>query len=118
MNRYLDVIRKYAVFQGRARRADYWTFVIGNFLIGFLLSSIERVSGLNPGSDQSVLASLYGLFVLVPGIAVTARRLHDINRSAYWCCLAFVPILGWVVLLFFMVQEGDTGENPYGPRPQ
>lgn len=113
MDWYLKVLKKYAVFSGRARRKEYWMFVLFNFIIAFVLGFIEALAG-GPG----VLANLYGLAVLIPGIAVSVRRLHDTNRSAWWLLIGLVPFIGAIVLLIFMVQESQPSENRYGPNPK
>ncbi len=112
MNWYLDVLKKYAVFDGRARRMEYWMFFLFNVIIAIVLNVIDGLIG-----TGGVLGVLYSLAVLVPGIAVTVRRLHDTDRSGLWILIAFVPFIGAIVLLVFMVMEGSPGQNQYGPNP-
>lgn len=116
MNWYLDVLKKYAVFTGRARRKEYWFFFLISVIISIILSVIDGSFGSNGG--MGVLSTLYSLAVLIPGIAVSVRRLHDINRSGWWLLIALVPILGAIVLLVFMVQDSTPGENQFGPNPK
>ena len=118
MNWYIEVLKKYAVFGGRACRKEYWMFVLFNLIIVFVLGLIEGIAGIAPKSEQSVLASLYMLAILIPGIAVAVRRLHDTNRSGLWVLIGLVPLIGGIVLLVFMVQNSQTGENQYGPNPK
>ena len=118
MNWYLEVLKKYAVFNGRARRKEYWMFFLFNIIIGLVLGFIEGFVGIASESDQSVLASLYMLAVFLPGLAVGVRRLHDTGRTGWWLFIAFVPIIGAIVLLVFMVQDSKTGDNQYGPNPK
>ncbi|MCB1044125.1 MAG: DUF805 domain-containing protein [Acidobacteria bacterium] len=113
MNWYLDVIKKYAVFTGRARRKEYWMFVLFNIIIAFVLGFVEGLVG-GPGA----LAMLYSLAVLIPGIAVGIRRLHDTDRSGWWLLIGLVPIVGGLILLYFMVIDGTPGSNQYGPNPK
>ncbi len=113
MNWYLEVLKKYAVFSGRARRKEYWMFFLFNLIIGFVLGFVEGLAG-GPG----VVAMLYSLAVLIPGIAVFVRRLHDTDRSGWWFLIAFVPLIGAIVLLVFMVQDSQQGENQYGRNPK
>src|SRR5262245_7416565 len=110
MQWYLDVLKKYAVFEGRARRKEYWMFVLFNFIIAFGLGIVDGVVGLNKGG-VGILGLLYNLAVLVPSIAVGVRRLHDTGRSGLWYLLMFVFCIGWIVLLVFFVQEGTSGNN-------
>jgi len=118
MNRYLAVLKKYAVFSGRACRREYWAFALGNVLIAFALSLIEGLAGIAAETGTSVLASLFSLAVLVPSLAVSVRRLHDTNRSGWWLLVALVPLIGGFVLLIFMVEDGTPGENQHGPNPK
>lgn len=113
MNWYLEVLKKYAVFDGRARRTEYWMFVLFNAIVYFVLSFVEGLVG-GPG----ILAMVYGLAVLVPGLAVSVRRLHDTSRSGWWLLIALVPIVGGIVLLVFMVQDSIPGQNQYGLNPK
>lgn len=113
MNWYLQVFKKYAVFTGRARRQEYWMFFLFNMIISFALSFIEGIVN-GPG----VLGVLYALAVLVPGLAVTVRRLHDTNRSGWWVLISLVPIVGVIVLIVFAAQDGQAGENQYGADPK
>ncbi|MBA7614686.1 MAG: DUF805 domain-containing protein [Calditrichaeota bacterium] len=113
MNWYLEVLKKYAVFSGRSQRKEYWMFYLFNIIIAFGLGFIDGLVG-GPG----VLASIYGLAVLIPGIAVSVRRLHDTNRSGWLLLIALIPLIGVIVLLVFMVQDSQPDENQYGPNPK
>lgn len=113
MQWYLKVLSNYIGFQGRARRKEYWMFFLFNFLITMLLSMIEVMIGLG-----GILSGIYGLFVLLPSIAVNVRRLHDIGRSGWWMLLSFIPVVGLIVLLVFAVLDSQPGENKYGPNPK
>lgn len=105
--------RNYATFSGRAARPEFWWFVlflvIGNIVLGM-------VDGLIFG-DASVLGGLFGLATLLPALAVSVRRLHDIGKSGWWVLLHLIPLIGTLVLLYFYVQPGETGGNEYGPAP-
>lgn len=114
MHYYLEVLRKYAVFSGRARRKEYWMFVLFNLIIGLVLSLIAGIIGI----AAKILAVLYVLAVFIPIIAVTVRRLHDTNRSGWWYLINLVPIIGPIVLLVFMVSDSQPGDNQYGPNPK
>ena len=118
MTWYIEVLKKYAVFNGRARRKEYWMFLLFSIIIGFVLGLVEGLAGIAPESDQSVLADLYMLAVLLPSLAVGARRLHDTDRSGWWLLIGLVPIIGAIVLLVFMVQDSQPGENQHGPNPK
>ena len=113
MNWYMEVLKKYAVFSGRARRKEYWMFTLVNVIVFLLLGILEGAIGLPPA-----LSTIYGLFVLIPGLAVTIRRLHDTGRSGWWFLVSFIPLIGWIVLLIFMILDSDPGENAYGMNPK
>lgn len=114
MNWYVEVMRKYAVFQGRARRKEYWMFFLFNILIAFGLGFAMAFLSAMLGFGQSVAnatSTLYSLAVLVPGIAVGVRRMHDIGRSGWW-------ILFPIVNLVMFCLNSQSGENEYGPNPK
>jgi uncharacterized membrane protein YhaH (DUF805 family) len=113
MDWYLTVLKKYAVFNGRSQRAEYWYFVLFNMIVTFVLGFIERQVGV-PG----ILSMLYGLGVLVPGLAVSIRRLHDTGKTGWWILIGLIPLVGFIVLLVFMVQDSQPNENQYGPSPK
>jgi uncharacterized membrane protein YhaH (DUF805 family) len=112
MNWYIDVLKKYAVFDGRARRTEYWMFALFNLIVALVLSLIDRVTG------HQILGTLYLLAVLLPSIGVGIRRLHDTGRSGWWLLLGFIPLIGAIVLIVFMVQDSQPGTNQYGPNPK
>ena len=118
MNWYLEVLKKYAVFGGRARRTEYWLFFLFNSIIVLVLGIIEAIAGITPDTDVSILGNLYSLAVLIPSLAVGVRRLHDTGRSGWWMFISLVPIVGVIVLLVFFVQDSQDGDNQYGPNPK
>ena len=118
MNWYLGVLKKYADFSGRARRKEYWFFVLFNVIINFVLAFLDGMLHMTTSTGIGVLSGLYTLAVLIPSIAVAARRLHDTGRSGWWMLIAFIPLIGWLVLLFFMVLDSQPGTNAYGPNPK
>ena len=111
MNWYLKVLKQYAVFSGRARRKEYWMFFLFNLLISLALAFMEGLLGIARNNDQSVLSNIYSLAVLIPSIAVGIRRMHDTNRSGWWLLLP-------IVNLIFLAQDGQSGENRFGPDPK
>ena len=117
MEWYLKVVRdNYANFSGRARRAEFWYFVLFSWIISIVLGVIDGI--LNANGMPGFLGFIYGLAVLIPNIAVGARRLHDTGRSGWWQLIILVPIIGVIVLLVFFVQEGSFDRNEYGPSPK
>jgi uncharacterized membrane protein YhaH (DUF805 family) len=118
MNWYLEALKKYAVFGGRARRKEYWMFSLFNFIFAFSIGFMEGFFGVGGESLWGPISGLYALAVIIPGIAVTVRRLHDTGRSGWWLFVALVPIVGPLAVLWFMIQEGESTENIYGPDPK
>ncbi len=141
MNWYIEVLKKYIVLEGRASRAEFWYFFLVHVIIMLVLSTIDyalwgalfdtfllditadpdnfSVQALMRGSwDFDPLSSLYSLGTLLPVLAVTARRLHDTNHSAWWILIAILPIVGFIVLVIFTATRGDKGANRFGPDPQ
>jgi uncharacterized membrane protein YhaH (DUF805 family) len=117
MNWYLQALKKYADFSGRARRKEYWFFVLFNIIISIVLSVIDVMLGLG-SHGIGILSGLYSLGVIIPSIAVGVRRLHDINKSGWWVLIVFVPFIGALVLLVFALLKGTQGANDYGPDPK
>ena len=113
MEWYLAVLKKYAVFSGRARRKEYWMFFLFNILVAIGLAIVDCVLG-----GSGVLGTLYALGVFIPNLAVSVRRLHDSNRSGWWLLLFFIPLIGALVVLFFMVQDSNEGDNDFGENPK
>jgi uncharacterized membrane protein YhaH (DUF805 family) len=113
MNYYTDVLKQYAVFEGRASRTQYWMFVLINFIILLILAGIEVALG-----SPLIIYSLYQLAVLVPTLAVTVRRLHDSGKSGWWILIGLVPFIGAIILLVLMVIDSEPGENRFGPNPK
>ncbi len=118
MNWYFQVLKKYAVFGGRARRKEYWYFVLFNFIIGFVLGLIEGLASIAPGINYSVLSLIYALAVLLPGLGVGVRRLHDTGRSGWWLFISLIPFIGAIILLILMATDSQEGTNQYGPSPK
>lgn len=113
MEWYLEVIKKYAVFNGRARRKEYWMFFLINFIIGTLLGIMDKSI-----SNIGLLGAIYSLAVFIPSMAVTVRRLHDTNRSGWWMLIALVPLIGWIFFFIFTIQDSTPGRNQYGTNPK
>lgn len=119
MDWYLEALKKYAVFEGRSRRKEYWFFGLFNAIFSVVLVIADVLFGTSGGlSSPGLLSGLYTLGVFLPALAVLVRRLHDTNRSGWWVLISFLPLIGILVLLFFSVQEGQPGENQYGISPK
>lgn len=119
MNWYLDVLRKYAVFNGRARRKEYWYFLLFNILISALLIIVDDMLGtFSAAAGMGLLSGIYFWAVLIPSLAVAVRRLHDTSHSGWWVLIALIPFIGILVLLIFMVRDSEPGKNAYGENPK
>ncbi|MCL2154372.1 MAG: DUF805 domain-containing protein [Leptospirales bacterium] len=117
---YIDVLKKYTVFTGRARRKEYWMFTLFNLIISIAISIVAQLFAKIPviGLIFGLLPLIYAIAVLLPSLAVAIRRLHDTNRSGWFLLLALIPILGVIILIIFFVQEGTPGDNQYGANPK
>lgn len=118
MDWYFAVIKKYAVFSGRARRKEYWTFFFINMAAVLGLTVLDISAGLfSKELGLGLFGGVYTLLLLLPALGVCVRRLHDTARSGWWLLLAFVPLLG-LVLVYFYCLEGTRGVNEYGDDPK
>jgi uncharacterized membrane protein YhaH (DUF805 family) len=127
MSWYIAVLKKYAVFNGRARRKEYWYFFLINFIIGVVLGVLSAVlarSASDSGSMSPVssviscISSIYSLAVLLPGLGVGIRRLHDIGKSGWWLLIGLIPLIGEIWLLVLAATDSQPGDNQYGPNPK
>ena len=112
-------LRKYATFEGRARRKEFWWFELFVYLISLALILAEiAVVGFDAARKLSFGPSTqFTLAILIPGLAVAFRRLHDIDRSAWWLLITLIPFIGVVILLVWHCQRGTAGPNRFGPDP-
>jgi uncharacterized membrane protein YhaH (DUF805 family) len=122
MDLMFEPLRKYADFTGRARRSEYWLFWLFCLILEVAALAVVGVMGGDPSPTNLGLGGLLlcaivlGLFV--PSLAVTFRRLHDTDRSAWWILIAFLPLIGGLVLFVFTVLDGTPGTNRFGPDPK
>jgi len=118
MEWYLKVLQNYVGFSGRARRKEYWMFLLIHLVIVFALAFVETMVGLGGEDGYGLISGLYVLAVILPSVAVGFRRLHDTGKSGWWCLISFIPLIGALILLFFLASDGDAGDNQYGPDPK
>jgi uncharacterized membrane protein YhaH (DUF805 family) len=126
MQWYLGVLQKYADFTGRARRKEYWMFLLIHIIIIVVLATLAGIGSAAGGRNGpnplgGLFGAIYGLYVLallIPSLAVLVRRLHDTGRSGWWWLISFVPFVGGIILLIFTVEDGQRGDNQYGPNPK
>jgi len=119
MNWYLKVLKQYADFNGRARRKEYWMFVLFNMIFAIVAMILDNILGIAiEGVGYGPLYGLYALAVLIPGLAVGVRRLHDVGKSGWMILLALIPLIGAIWLIVLMVTDSNPGENQYGQNPK
>ena len=116
---YMQVLKKYAVFSGRARRKEYWFYVLWYLIISIGLAIVDNIIGTySAKAGIGLLGGIYALALLIPGISVTVRRLHDTGRTGWWLLIILIPLIGAIVLLVFMFLDSQPGDNEYGPSPK
>lgn len=122
MNYVIQVYRNYAAFDGRARRMEYWIFTGFTAAVVVLTLLLAQLgtdgSARGPRIFGGAVLTLFILGSIVPSFALRIRRLHDINRTGYWILIAFLPIIGSVLLLVFSLLPGTRGANRFGPDPK
>lgn len=119
MNYFLETLNKYFVFEGRARRKEYWFFVLFYYILYFLFVFGDALLGLHIGETEfGFLTASYILLMFIPGISVAVRRLHDTGKSGFMIFINFVPLIGIFWFLFLMIKEGDYGRNQFGDNPK
>ncbi|HEY0054593.1 MAG TPA: DUF805 domain-containing protein [Pedobacter sp.] len=123
MNWYLKVLKDYAVFTGRARRQEYWMFTLFHIIALIVATVLDSMLGLSfKVGDESLMYGyiylLYNLAVLIPGLAVLVRRLHDIGKTGWYALIALIPIIGAIWLIVLLCRDSDPGDNNYGSNPK
>ena len=111
---YVTVVtQKFATFSGRATRGEYWRFFLMNVFVAFIVAFVE----VGFFEQKGHLSDIYSLAVFIPGLALSARRLHDVNKSAWWLLMHFLPLFGTLYLLYLSLKKGDVGPNRFGEDP-
>ena len=120
MNWYLKVMKQYVDFNGRARRKEYWMFVLFNIIFFIVAMILDNLLGLGfeNGGGPGILFVVYWLAVFLPSLAVQIRRLHDIGKSGWWILINFIPLIGVIWLLVLYCTDSTSGSNEYGPNPK
>lgn len=119
MNWYLKALKQYADFKGRSRRKEYWMFLLVNMMVAFILIVLDNLLGL--ASETLGYGPLYGVYLLatiLPGLALSVRRLHDIGKSGWMLLIVLIPLIGGIWLIVLMAKEGEAAENKYGINPK
>ncbi|OWP61355.1 hypothetical protein CDA63_19855 [Hymenobacter amundsenii] len=120
MEYFLHGLRNYAVFSGRARRKEYWMFLLFQLIFGIVAMVADGLLGTTweAGGGGGMIYTVYSLALIVPGLAVSVRRLHDVGKSGWFSFIALIPLVGIIWLLILYCKEGTPGENKYGPNPK
>lgn len=118
MDWYLKALKNYVGFDGRARRKEYWMFMLFSILISIALAIVDNILGLTWGAGNGVLGTVYALAIVIPSLALGARRLHDIDKSGWWQLIVLIPLLGLIVLIVWAATEGNRGDNRFGADPK
>jgi uncharacterized membrane protein YhaH (DUF805 family) len=113
MHWYLEAFKKYADFSGRARRKELWYFLLFHMLVVLGLLVVDTAMKLD-----GLLPVIYAVAAIIPAVAVSVRRLHDTGRSAGWLLIGFIPVVGTIVLLIFLLGDSQPHINNYGPSPK
>jgi len=115
MSWFLMALKRYAEFSGRSQRSEYWFFILFYVLIAIALVFVDV--GIGASTGYGLLSGIFALGMFIPSLAVTIRRLHDTDRSGWWILIGFIPLIGTIVMLVFMVLD-STGPNRFGPNPK
>jgi uncharacterized membrane protein YhaH (DUF805 family) len=111
-------LQKYVGFSGRARRSEYWYFALFTLIVSIVAGILDGLLGtMSDETNVGVIGTIASLALLLPSIAVAIRRLHDTSRSGWWILIGLIPIVGWIILIVFYVQDSHP-DNEYGPSPK
>jgi uncharacterized membrane protein YhaH (DUF805 family) len=102
----------YANFNSRSARPEFWWFALFNLIVAVIFQLLGMAV-----HAITYLAMIYQLAVLIPSLAVAVRRLHDIDKSGWWILIGLIPIIGWIILIYWYIQPGTPGDNQFGPPP-
>ena len=115
---YIEVLKKYAVFSGRARRTELWMFMLMHMIIFMVLGFLDAFFSSAFEGIRGLLMNIYALALLIPPIAVGVRRLHDAGKSGWMMLLGLIPVIGFLILLVLWCIAGEHGRNQYGEDPK
>jgi len=111
-------LKHYAVFNGRARRKEFWMFVLFNMIFAIAAATLDNIIGTADYDGFGLFYYIYCLAMLLPSLAVLVRRMHDIGKSGWWFFISLIPLIGGIILLVFCCTAGNVGENRYGKSPK
>ena len=103
--------KNYANFKGRARRKEYWLFVLATLLFSISATVVDSVL------PMKIVSRIFQLFIIIPGLAVAVRRLHDIGKSGWFYLIGLIPLVGWIIMIVWFCRKGQDGSNRFGQNP-
>ena len=112
LNWYLNPLKKYVQFDGRASVKEFWMFFLCNFIVELIIGFIQGIL------DISILGGIYSLAILLPSLALAIRRLHDQSKAGWWILVSLIPLIGWIWYIVLMCLSGTVGPNQYGEDPK
>jgi uncharacterized membrane protein YhaH (DUF805 family) len=119
MSWFMTALRDYAVFSGRSRRSEYWYFGLFYLIFYAVFAVLDGITGtFDVRSGIGLFTGILTLGLLLPSLAVTVRRLHDTGRSGWWLLIGIIPLIGEIVLIVWLAQDGEPGGNRFGPNPK
>ncbi len=115
MNHFLHALKNYITFTGRATRQQYWMYILFYIVFYFVTVLLDiNLGQFDKEKMTGFISTVYTYGLLLPTVAILARRLHDIGRSSWWIALILIPVAGSLVILFFTLMDSQKGENEYG----
>ncbi|QYK02261.1 DUF805 domain-containing protein [Shewanella psychrotolerans] len=111
MEHFIGAFKKFADFTGRARRTEFWMYILFYFIFYIALAVVDGILG------TFALTGIFSLVMLIPSLSISARRLHDTGRSGWWQLLCLIPLIGAIVLIIFYAQD-SVEDNEYGGNPK
>ena len=118
---FVDAVKSYfnnyVNFEGRATKSAYWYAVLFNFIASMVVATIQSAAGMSDSFGSGTLSNLLSLALLLPGLSVAIRRLHDVGRSGHYLWYVLIPIAGPIMVLIKVLTDSEPNDNKYGPRP-
>lgn len=110
--------RNYARFSGRARRSEFWFWVLFNVLVSLVGSGFDNALGLANSTGNGPFQGLFALALIVPNLAMGWRRMHDTGKNGAMYLIGIIPVIGWILVIVWACQDSQPGQNQYGPSPK